>query len=238
MKQLFANVCVYTAHSPDTNRGLGPLMGLREFSASEFIHGLFISKKVFINKITAPSDRAKDLPTQNEDGSTTSWCQLLAALTWWDVFCRHQVLERCIHMDQTCPLTWAGFGAQKESPEMQQGQNSGKDKVQKSLLTSVWTSCGCGKEKLSSVPEPFLILWKWLLDATASSLSLPHSLQGSGNKTWPEAVQLLPLCSLQMAKSTSLTIFCEVCDQPGSLLQGMIRFQATVWICQRSLENM
>lgn len=38
-------------------------MGVREFSASEFIHGLFISKKLFVNKITAASDRPKELPT-------------------------------------------------------------------------------------------------------------------------------------------------------------------------------
>lgn len=29
---------------------------------------------------------------------------------------------------------------------------------------------GCSKEKLCSVPEPFLILWKWLLDATAQPI--------------------------------------------------------------------
>lgn len=137
MNQVFANVCVCTQHSSDTNRGLGPLMRVREFSASEFIHGLFISKKLFINKITAASDRPKELPTRNEDGSTAPRCQFLAALTCWDVSWGHQVLEQPIHMDQICLLTQAGFGAQKESLETQQGQNSGKGKVQKSFLASV-----------------------------------------------------------------------------------------------------
>lgn len=131
-------------------------MGIRELSASEFIHGLFISKKLSMNKITAPYDRAQDLPTGNKDGSTAVCCQLLAAFTWGDSW------SHCIHMDQIC----LGL-VLKKSPETQQGQNSRKGKVQKSLLASVWTSHGCSKEKLSSVPEPFLILWKWLLDATA-----------------------------------------------------------------------
>lgn len=120
---------MYAADSADSDRGLGPLMRVREFSASEFIHGLFISKKLFINKITALSDRAKDLPTRNEDGSPAPWCQFLAALTWWDVSWRHQVLEHCIHVDQICLLSRAGFGAQKESrntagPKLREKQSS------------------------------------------------------------------------------------------------------------------
>lgn len=155
-------MCVYTAHSSDTNRGPGPLMGLREFIVSSFMVYSLVRDYSLIKSLYLLTEL---VDPRNEDGSAASWCQFLAALTWWDVSWRHQVLEHCVHTDQIYLLTQAGFGAQKESPEIQQGQNSGKGKVQKPLLASVWPSHG--KEKLFSVPETFFILRKWLLDATA-----------------------------------------------------------------------
>lgn len=139
---------------------------------------------------------------------------------------------------QTCLLTQAGFGAQKESPETQQGPKL-KERQSSEFPSSFCMSQPWLWQRKSLCPRAFSDPLKVITWCNSSSHSLPHSLQGSGNKTWPEAVHLPPLHSLQTAKSTSLTIFfCGVCDQPGSLLQGMIRFQATVWKCQGSLENM
>lgn len=87
------------------------------------------------------------------------WQHQAPGATLWEVCWSNQVLDHYICIDQIYPFTQAGFCAQKESRKVRstKPREIKHEEGSKIPLVPMWTSHGCCKERLFSLPLPFLM---------------------------------------------------------------------------------
>lgn len=168
-------------------------MWITEFSNSEFIHALLISKELLVNKITVASDRARMCPPRVRPTASSPWCLFLAAPTLGDVSRSSQCWSiASVWVTSVCSPC-LGFGLRKRVWKLSTKPREIKyEQGLKIASVPTRTSHGCCKKRLFFLPVPFLIAvravsWEFI------SSSLSGSFQGCANKTWPRPVQLPPL---------------------------------------------